>query len=155
NYVIFLEVCISWFLLSSNWIRQRIALALFLLFHLYSVIIIDFSFPTIVVPVLLVAFLPRVRRMAMPRDMSIVPGLLLFALLFTGQTMKLAAPGDQKQTEDANRYGLFLFESNQQCLVAAEVYSTTGASKTIYKTTAGAVSRCDPYELWYQYTREY
>src|SRR6185436_1283606 len=36
NFVIFIQVVDSWFLMSRNWILQRISFAIAVIFHLYS-----------------------------------------------------------------------------------------------------------------------
>src|SRR6185295_19464735 len=68
NLVIFCEVIGCWFLLSRNLILQRGAVVFFTFFHLYSIILIYYMFPAVMLPALLILFGPLYSHTKMPFD---------------------------------------------------------------------------------------
>jgi hypothetical protein len=54
NLVIFMQTVGCWFLLSRNWLLQRLAFAYFAIFHVYSGIFVFYFYPSVSLPTLLI-----------------------------------------------------------------------------------------------------
>jgi hypothetical protein len=150
NTVIFMEMVGSWFLMSRRWQLQRSVLAFFVFFHLYSGIIVGFRYPTIVLPTMFILFGPLYRHTAPPSTRRSIAGWLCIALLFTIQCVPKLIPGDEKLTLEGNMYGLYMFESNHQCVSQATVHRADGTTENLRDESTSARDRCDPYSYWFR-----
>ena len=150
NFVIFEQIVGSWFLMSSNKIYQRLTLIYLVVFHLYSGILVEYRYPATVLPGLLILFGPLYQHTQVPLNRKSLVGWMLVVLLFMLQSVPFLIPGDQKITLEGNKYGLYMFEANHQCVSTVEVVKKDGKRKTIRKESNSARSRCDPYAYWFQ-----
>ncbi len=117
NTVIFMQVIGSWFLISRNWPLQRLSLTYFTIFHLYSGILVRYLYPSIALTALLVLFGPLYRYTPPPRSLlKALPGALLILTQFAFQMPAHFIVGDQKLTLEGNKYGMYMFEANHQCI---------------------------------------
>ncbi|MDO8481966.1 MAG: hypothetical protein Q7S75_02705 [bacterium] len=148
NIVIMEQIIGSWFLLSRRPSIQRIAVALFVFFHLYSTILVGYRYPSTALTMLLVLFGPLYRYTPLPFDRKATMGWLLVVLLFILQSLAFIVPGDQKWTLEANQYGLNMFEANHQC--QSKVVYELDNGKQITSTYESRMSRdrCSPYVQW-------
>ena len=152
NLVIFMQIVGVWFLFSSKKLFQRTALIYFILFHLYSGILVGFRYPTIALVMLLVLFaLPPVQSVLVPRATKrALAGWLFVALLFVIQFIPIIViRGDQKMTLEGNYYGFFMFEANHQCISRSTVHFSNGTTRESIRESSDSTWRCDPYELWF------
>ncbi|HVY46649.1 MAG TPA: hypothetical protein VHB21_12260, partial [Minicystis sp.] len=115
NLAIGLELVGAFGLLSSNARVQRAALAAFVAFHAYSVALVGFLYPTIVVGVLLAVFGARPAPDAVPADRRALPALGLLALVVFGHALRFFVP-DESLTTAMNAYGVHMFDANHQCV---------------------------------------
>lgn len=179
NIVIFSQVIGCWFLLSAKRLWQRIALAFFVFFHLYSGIFVYYLYPSIALPALLVLFGPFYRHTPTPFSWRALGGWSIIGLLLLFQLMGFATGADRRVTLESNRFGMFMFEANHQCVSTVRTYvsgervaSTTADAYTcdnlfclthtrtymegdtaVYENryeNSSAWNRCDPYGLWYR-----
>ena len=130
NIVIFMQVVGAWFLLSSRRILQRIALAFFIFFHLYSGIFVAYIYPSISLPLLIILFGPMYRYQAPPRSKLSIAGWIFMALLLVWQLAPYTVEGDRRLTLEENRIGMFMFEANHECRATITVYESTDATTT-------------------------
>ncbi|NQV93103.1 hypothetical protein HQ403_01235 [Candidatus Kaiserbacteria bacterium] len=149
NMVIFMQVIGSWFLLSSNKVLQRTALFFFVTFHLYSGTIVQFHYPAIVLPTLLILFGPMYTHQKVPLNKKAIAGWSLVAVLFILQLSSVVIPGDEKITLEGNKYGLYMFEANHQCKSLVSIYDKEGEVYSFNRESSLSRHRCDPYKLWF------
>jgi hypothetical protein len=151
NMVIFMQVVGAWFLLSKNWVLQRLAIFYWVVFHLYSGLLVGYRYPTTVLPSLLILFGPFYRHTPIPYDKKSIAGWFLVALLFPLQFASIMIPGDEKLTLEGNNYGLYMFEANHQCISAMTVYDSSGSelASSTYEGVS-ARNRCNPYNRWFR-----
>jgi hypothetical protein len=150
NLVIFMQIVGAWFLLSKHTILQRIAIFYFVVFHLYSGLLVGFRYPATVLPTLLILFGPLYRLSPIPIDRRAIGGFVLVAFLFVSQSISHIIPGDVKLTLEGNKYGLYMFEANHQCISTTNVIFIDGTEQTQRDESFSARRRCDPYNYWFR-----
>jgi hypothetical protein len=153
NGVILLEMVGAPFLLSRRYLLQRTVLVSFVLFHLYSGIIVQYHYPTLCLPPLLVLFGPFYRPMQMPKPLEprAIVGWLPMVLLCLGQSVPFFIRGDVKMTLEGNAYGLYMFEANHQCVLEAELTYPNGETRVERNHIYSARRRCNPYSDWFRF----
>lgn len=128
NFVIFMQMVGAWFLMSRNEMLQRTSLIFFATFHLYSGIFVWYFYPTIALPPLLILFGPMYRHTRIPFDWKATTGWVIVALLVIFQALGFVVPADRRLTLEGNRYGMFMFEANHQCIATITTHFTTKRS---------------------------
>ena len=128
NVVIFMQVVGAWLLISTRHLVQRSVLLFFIAFHLYSGIIVYYHYPSITLPLLLILFGPMYRYSLPPFHLSSIAGWLCIALIFLFHLPPLLIEGDRRLTLEGNRYGVFMFEANHQCIATIRTYRTVNTS---------------------------
>ncbi len=151
NFVIFMEVIGSWFLLSSKKLLQKSSFAFFVLFHLYSGILVKYRYPSTALLSLLVLFGPFYKQSKVPLDKKSIFGWTFVCILFLTQFVSIIIPGDEKYTLEGNKIGLYMFEANHQCYSYQNTtrYSTNEIEEN-YDFSYDARVRCDPYSFWFK-----
>lgn len=177
NFVVFMQVVGAWFLLSRNSALRYGTLAFFVAFHLYSGILVYYHYPSASLPLLIILFYMYYRPERPPLNKRAVAGWAFIALIFFFQLPPLLIAGDRRMTLEGNRYGMFMFEANHQCVATVRAHLTEGGDFPIppqrpgcsgqiclvssedsiengagvremrYETGA-AWNRCDPYEYY-------
>lgn len=150
NLVILAEMVGSWFLLSANRLLQRTALIFFVTFHLYSGILVEYRYPATVLPMILILFGPWYRYQVIPLDRKSIIGWMFILTLLIMQFVPRIIPGDEKLTLEGNRYGLYMFESNHQCISEYIILNKDGTNNTINRVSNTARHRCNPYIYWFK-----
>ncbi len=150
NVVIFMQIVGVWFLLSSNKLLQRGALIYFLCFHFYSGILVYYRYLTTAIPILFLLFGPAYSALKIPINKKAIAGWTFAALLFFLQAIPFLIEGDQKVTLEGNKYGLYMFEANHQCVSKQIVYLEDGTEENIDIESHLARERCDPYLYWFR-----
>jgi len=150
NILIIFQVFGSWFLLSQRMILQRVAFAFSLLFHVYSGILILYGFPILSILYLLILFGPLYKKIEAPFDFRSIPGWALSLTLLILQLFPiLAIAGDHRITQEGNRFGLFMFEANYQCVAERDVVFAENESERTVHFGSGR-GDCDPYAHWFR-----
>ena len=145
NFVMLMEMVGAWFLLSKHPWLQRTALAFFITFHLYSGILVEYRYPATVLPMILAVFGPFYRWTPPPlTKRSVLSWSLMALLVFMQLTPKMI---------EGNGYGLYMFETNHQCVSEATFNYNNGASETESEVSSLARNRCDPYRDWFLYNK--
>jgi hypothetical protein len=141
----------AWFLMSSNKLPQRLAIIFFTAFHLYSGILVEYRYPATVLPTLLILFGPWYQHTKVPLDRKSLIGWSFIGLLVFLQFTPRMIEGDEKLTLEGNKYGLYMFESNHQCISKATIFNTDGSSSTKRMVSVSARSRCNTYNFWFSF----
>lgn len=149
NFVIIMEMVGAWFLLSKNTLHQRTAFIFFVVFHLYSGILVMYRYPSTVLPFVIILFGPLYRNTPIPLDKKSIVGWFFILLLLCFQLSPKLIPGDEKMTLEGNKYGLYMFEANHQCFSEEVTIYTDGTRHESTRSNAVSRSRCQPYEYWF------
>jgi hypothetical protein len=164
-------------LLSSKQLYQRLAFSFAVIFHLYSGIFVAYLYPTISLPPILILFGPLYRHTPTPLSKRALAGWFIIVLVALFQMLGFAASVDRRITLENNRFGMFMFEANHQCIATVSTYATDeriaststetlncaglycltntsthmdGADAvTVERYESGSAwNRCDPYPWW-------
>lgn len=154
NLVMVMEMIGAWFLLSKYPWLQRTALVFFICFHLYSGILVQYRYPATVMPMLLVLFGPWYKWTPIPLTKRSLIGWSMVVFLILLQLSPKMIEGDEKLTLEGNSYGLYMFESNHQCISEAVYHYAAGDTKTDIRIGNSARNRCDPYRFWFKYNEQ-
>jgi hypothetical protein len=150
NLVIAFEMVGAWFLLSTSPIRQRVFFVFFVFFHLYSGVLVGYRYPTIVLPTLIILFGPMYRHTPIPLTRRSVASWTFIFLICIAQFLPKFVHGDEKLTLEGNMYGLYMFESNHQCVSSTRVTYSDGTEEPFVDESISARARCDPYRYWFR-----
>ena len=176
NFVILIQIIDCWFLMSRNWILQRISFAIAVIFHLYSGVLVFYNYPSVALPPVLILFGPLYRYTPTPFGRKAIAGWVIIILVGLFQLLGFVVSPDRFLTMEGHRYGMFMFEANHQCVGEFRVYSNIPAPakkweglrcrgffcdtetstqsingetvRTVKFESATAWNRCDPYEVW-------
>ena len=157
NMVIFMQIIGSWLLLSRHILLQRIFLIFWIIFHIYSGILVGFRYPVTVLPILIVLFGPFYKPIKkIPLDRKSLAGWLIVVFIVSIQFVHYFIPGDMKLTMEGNKYGLYMFESNHQCINNIKIVTENGHVKEQKRIErASARVRCNPYRYWFMIKNKY
>jgi hypothetical protein len=176
NFVIFIQIIDSWFLMSRNWFLQKISFVIAAAFHIYSGVLVGYNYPSVALPAVLILFGPMYRFTRTPFTRKAAVGWVIIGLLALFQLLGFVVSPNRFMTLEGHRYGMFMFEANHQCLGTLKTYRSEPAARAfwsgldcsgLYCTTetsvqtengqtvrtrkfesAAAWNRCDPYEIW-------
>jgi len=112
---------LCWFT-RVRWLR-RLSFGAFILFHLYSGVIVGFWYTTLMLPVVAAAFLefdePLQSGYRFLRRHLVV--FALFALALLGSLYHYFIPGDVRLTAEGRYYGLFMFDANHSVRFVTQI----------------------------------
>lgn len=155
NVVIFMEIVGAWFLFSKNALLQRLAVSFFVIFHLYSGLLVGYRYPSTVLPSVMILFALFYAPIRVPFNKKAIVGWLMVAVLFAGQAVAMFIPGDVKLTLEGNNYGLYMFEANHQCVSSISLVDGEGVEVASNNDeSSSARNRCDPYRYWFSLQRQ-
>lgn len=147
-YVVILELCFSWLLLSQNKKIRLFALAQFLLFHFYSIQIVGLFYPAVMASVLSIFFLTwntppnpqQLLQLFKTRSSQILIGAFCIAQLYP-----LLLPGNPALTSEGRLFSLNMFDAKADC---RHSYLVEGIGETYEKnfdfSNIGPRIKCDP-----------
>jgi hypothetical protein len=151
NVVIVAELSAVWLLFSRSNALRLTAIGFFVVFHLYSGILVGYRYPATVMPALLILFGPWASAPSIPSGRGVIPGWIFVSVLVALQLAPRLIEGDERSTLEGNYFGLYMFEANHQCFgtitIANAVVSRISSSN--------ARHRCDPYEHWFKARNQY
>lgn len=148
NIVIFEQIVGSWFLLSRRMFVQRLTLAFFIFFHLYSIALVTYRYPATALTILLILFGPLYRHTSIPLDRKAIAGWAFIAIMFVLQFIPIVLIDDHRWTLETNQYGLNMFEANHQCRSKTVLEMSDGKQVTSLYESQKAWDRCNPYPIW-------
>lgn len=104
------------------WLR-RLSFGAFIVFHVYSGVIVGFWYTTLMLPVVGAAFLgfPEPLHAGYRFARRHLAPLGVFALACLGGCVHLVIPGDARLTSEGRYYGLFMFDANHSVQFQAVV----------------------------------
>jgi hypothetical protein len=152
NGVALFEIISPWLLLSRKSRIRWGSLILWVIFHLYSIILVDFRYPLHCLPMLLLLFMPD------PKDEECTvhlnrrswPGLaFLIALMTIGLVTKLVV-GDPLYTLQNMKFGVGMFDANHQCQSRERLIDHQGKQHENTWSSAGGMKRCGPYPTYFK-----
>lgn len=144
--VILMELVLVWYLLSSRREYRLSVLAILFVFHTYSVIYVGFTYPTVVLPMVLVVFLSNEEvRIRVRTFMRSIAGTVIVGFFVAVHLVPLFIHGDVRITLEGNKYGNYMFRANYQCESRATFVHTSGRAVVKDSTSFFANYRCDPY----------
>ena len=71
------------------------------------------------------------------------------------QFISILIPGDEKLTMEGNKYGLYMFEANHQCISKFTIENHDGTEDILERQVESARSRCDVYRYWFTVSKRY
>ena len=112
--VILLELLgpICWF--TRNRVLRRFSFVAFIAFHLYSGIIVGFNYTTLMLPLVVAAFIRFDEPLQHGLKLSLrnAATFALFGLTLLGGLWHYAIPGNVRLTSEGRYFGLFMFDAN-------------------------------------------
>jgi hypothetical protein len=112
---------LCWFT-GINWLR-RLTFGIFILFHLYSGVVVGFWYTSIMLPLVVAAFLrfdrPLLAGYKFSRRHLAVFGI--FAAVMLGGLYHFSIPGDVRMTGEGRYFGFFMFDANRQARFEVEI----------------------------------
>lgn len=152
NLVILTQILLCWGLfMKKNTLLFIIAEIFFLAFHFYSWILVEYRYLLTAIPMMVVLFvLPEYVSYKKTKNIFIY---IFISILFLLQSIAFLIPWDQKLTLEGNKYGLYMFEANHQCITRYEFFSPDGKSNSQTTTSKVARDRCDPYTAVEKYKK--
>ncbi len=112
---------LGWFT-RVRWLR-RLSLGAFIVFHLYSGVIVGFWYTTLMLPLVVAAFLGFKEPLLAGYQFAgrHLAALGLFAIVLVGGCFHLIIPGDVRLTAEGRYLGLFMFDANHSVQFQAEI----------------------------------
>ncbi|PIR83814.1 hypothetical protein COU18_02405 [Candidatus Kaiserbacteria bacterium CG10_big_fil_rev_8_21_14_0_10_51_14] len=146
NAVVLMELALVWLLLSSRREYRLSVLAILFVFHVYSAIYVGFTYPTIVLPMVLVLFLSREETPFRPNVIGkSVVGTFIVVAFAASHLVPFLIEGDVRITLEGNKYGNYMFRANYQCESKANFVYSDGRIEERDSTSFFANYRCEPY----------
>ncbi len=145
NIVIFVQIVECWFLLSRNWVLQRLSLVFALFFHLYSGILVGYNYPSVTLPIIAIMFGPMYRYTPIPFNRKAIAGFCVIAAIGLFQLLGFVTPTNRYLTLEGYRFGMFMFEANHQCAATITERTTrTPDTSGDFERVAG-MERCEDF----------
>ena len=142
------------FLLSTIAKVRLTALALLTIFHLYSITMVGFRYPILLLPILWLLFYFEEEKIVFQKQyLKDYVGVLIISLMVFLQFVPLFIQGDERLTGEGYRYGYYMYDGNHQCVSTKKVFFNNGETKDIVWENTKAMYACDPYEEWYKIQR--
>lgn len=132
-------------LLSRDRVLQRVELLMLAGFHLFSGLLVGFTYPVTMLPVLFLLFWDAAPAKALPFDRRLAAGWAFALLLGVGQAVPRFIPGDEKLTLEGAKFGLYMFDANHQCVSTTRAVARSGAVDRKRTESIAAQERCDPW----------
>ena len=151
NGVALFEIISPWFLLSSNRRVRYFVLSAWVLFHNYSIIMVNFTYPSYCLPLLLVLFLSEF----LPEDQNPrfstqeLVGWAFMGLLLIVSSLPHFMKGDNLYTLQGLKMGVGMFDANHQCVSETNIHFQDGTQKSNVVSNEAAMKRCGPYPVFF------
>lgn len=155
--ILFLILClISPILLFNKAKRIRVTyLVLLTLFHMYSIAVVGFRFPSLVIPTLWVIYFfekdefnYNIKTFFME---FIGPTVIIFTIIL--QSIPFIIKGDHVLTGEGYKFGYYMFLANYQCVSTVTTHNSNEEYKTYVSSSTKALYMCDPYIDYFRIKR--
>ena len=113
---------LCWFT-GLTWLR-RLSFITFILFHLYSGVVVGFWYTTLMLPMVVAAFLRFDRPLLAGYRYSRrhLPALGILATVLLAGLYHFTIPGDVRLTGEGRYFGFFMFDANRQVRFETEIH---------------------------------
>ncbi len=138
--VIIFEIFLSWGLLSEKY--RKFSLVLWTIFHVYSVVLVGYYYPTRCILILYSLFLGKLSEEK--KFLKISPlSLLFFGIVIFFQVVPLLYSEDQKRTLRFEGYAYNMIDANFQC-VNKTTKVMNGLRQEQIEQNTSSMHRCSP-----------
>lgn len=154
--VLFFLMCAlaPFFLLNGNKRVRVFFLLVLTVFHLYSIIMVGFRYPLLLLPIIWILFYFEDQKVELKRlYLKDFVGMLTLGLMVLLQLLPLAIRGDERMTGEGYRYGYYMYDGNHQCSSHKKIYLESGEIRDMFFENTKALYSCDPYEEWFKIQR--
>lgn len=141
--VILFEIFCSWALLTKKY--RLVSLVLWTLFHVYSVILVGFYYPTRSIIILFALFLDEIPINKNIKQLNSFV-MAFFVAIFSFQLLPLLYNEDSKVTLRFEGYGYNMFDANYQCVNNVIQYKD-GIKTDFSQQQSRSRYRCSPHLL--------
>jgi len=151
NGVALFEGITPWFLLSSNRKIRLTSLGMWLVFHVYSIIMVGFLYPLYCAPLLIAFFLPD-HTSQENRKVSLIPnwkGWLVLAMLVAVNIVPFLIPTNRLFTLQGLKFGVSMFDANHQFVSIEKAFFKDGKTLSQTRKSNEAMRRANPYNHWF------
>ncbi len=150
-FFIFLCFLIPPFLLSNRKIFRYTSLALLTVFHMYSILVVGYKFPLLIIPILwLLFYFEKTDFTLNYKYIKDYVSIIVILLMFTMQLIPFFIKGDAKLTGEGYKYGFYMYDANHKCFSRTKISFKDGAIKENYWVQDVFMYNCDPYLQWYR-----
>lgn len=152
--VIVFEIFGSLFLLTRNPTWRRRTVFMWILFHLYSLLLVGYFYPLHCIPFLFLLFFIEPPSVTTPSIRQGRLGYLLLAGLIALNLIPKFVSRDPLYTGETYQYGLGMIDANYQCHIQWQVIDSKGKilEDNVWNSR-NATWRCPPYRTWYRLHR--
>jgi hypothetical protein len=155
--ILFFLLCIIapvFLLFSKNKNTKLISLIMLTCFHLYSITMVSFRYPILIIPILWLLFYFEKEDFVLDKKyLKDYFSIFIIGFMFSLQVIPLFIKGDERLTGEGYRYGYYMYDGNHQCESVKNIYFKDGANKIIKLENKIAMNSCDPYEEWFKIKR--
>lgn len=154
NYL-YPSLIITFFTISSfsMWYRNKlvrnISFSFLFLFHVYSIILVGFRFPSICMVALLVVFTADYQEFSFTKFYSEKIIVLIVFFLIVAQSIPILIRGDEHITGEGEKYGFYIFNTNKQCSLEKVYKYKDGKLEIKNDVIHKALYLCNPYDAWF------
>lgn len=150
NFVIFLELTVTWFLLSHKRSYRLIAVSIYILFHLYSATIVGYRYPIHCLPLVISLFLIDESHFKFPKlKLKYLIPYSYVGLIIIFHLIPLFITGNQKVSYGGVRLSVGMFDANRQCSSTVITNYADGTSERKIMNSKYSGVRCVPYQRWF------
>jgi hypothetical protein len=149
NFVIILETFLCWFLLSRNSQVQRIVFYLFVAFHLYSIVLVGYNYPTYTLLPVIFLFGVEAPLFLQNQSDKLSAGTLIIATLCLFHLPPYLISGERPYTQEGYKFGVAMFDSNHQCRSTTKISYVNQPEISKITDSNLANNRCSAYTIWF------
>lgn len=150
NGVILFEIFSPFALLSKNKQAKTAALVAWIIFHAYSVQIVDFRYPLHCLTMLIALFWETPQAKEIKFNPGQVWSYAIMATFFLLTITPNFIPGDPRYNLKSMKLGVHMFDANHQCSSLLEVVTKNQGTRSIASSSKSAMKRCAPFPIWFR-----
>ncbi len=155
--IVFFALCIVaplglMFSTKESW--RTFFLWLLTLFHIYSISVVGFRYPLLLIPILWILFhYEKEDYILHKKYLTDWISILILLAMCVFQSLPFFIASDAKVTGEGYRYGYYMYDANHQCESRQTInFTSTSSQERVWKNNR-ALYACDPYEEWFKLQR--
>lgn len=148
NLVISLEIFAPWLLFSSNNFLRKLSIASITFFLIYSVLLVGIHYQSFSLLPFLGLFVfddLSIRQETSRRER--IACLVVVCLVFLIHIPQFFVPKDNRYTMQSYRLGVWMFDSNHQCVSTIKIFNKNGTTEVSSYASNMAMNRCPAYPI--------